>query len=102
MNNEIGSPSGPNEPKLAKPILLRMLHPTSGRERFNPVGVPPLSNQQRGFYDPRFAQAVSLQTQRAITATTMPYGTWGQSFGNPYALPYYHSIPQLYGYYQSR
>lgn len=87
------SPS--NKPKQSPedPPMLRMLHPTSGRQGFNAV------NNQAGFpsppaVDPRFAMMLNAQTQQAIAAS-------GLSTGFPYqgsTFPQYS--PNFYGVYQ--
>ena len=67
------NPSNNANQSSGEPILLRMLHPTSGRQGFNGV------NTQTAFpstasVDPRLAQMIHMQTQRAISASGIPAG----------------------------
>jgi len=95
-NNPFNKPNPSTEP----PPLLRMLHPTSGRENFNQI------NYQAGFpsqllMDPRSAMMINMQTQRAIAASSIPTGLPYQGATIPGASPYGYGygIYQPYAYY---
>ena len=81
-------------------MLLRMLHPTSGRQGFNTITnqtSPPNAN-----IDPKFAAMINRQAQRAIAASSMPPDVLAQYFGGVNYLPKIYSSQQLYGLYQRR
>ncbi len=75
------------------PMLLRMFHPTSGREGFNEV-VNRTAFPLQPPIDPRLAMMINMQAQQAIGA-----------FGGPTSMPYQgvtipRPSPYMYGIYQ--
>jgi len=95
-----------NEPKPPADLpLLRMLHPTSGRNNYNPISnqVPPLGQSS---IDPQQAAILQWQTQRAIaTAAASPSRFNAFPYQNsfmPQYSPYMYGIYQPYSYYQRR
>jgi len=86
---------------MEPPPLLRMLHPTSGRENFNQVNYPAAFPSQPPM-DPRSAMMINMQTRQAIAASSIPNGLPYQ--GAPIAgfSPYGYGIYQPYAFYPRR
>jgi len=80
------------------PMLLRMLHPTSGQQGFSGVASPTAPPTQ---VDPRRAMMINSETQQAIAASGIssgiPYSGYGypqpSSYGYPQSSPYGY-VPQ--------
>ncbi|CAF2046095.1 unnamed protein product [Rotaria magnacalcarata] len=102
MSSHNNSPATPNQ-SLERPPLLRMLHPTSGREGFNEVNSQTLPSIQN-YVDPRLAMILNSRTQQAIgTANTYyPVGFPGQDFMYYYSTPYNYGIPDAYRFFLRR
>lgn len=84
-----------------EPILLRMLHPTSGRQGFNEVNNTSTSPSQPTM-DPRFAMMMNMQTQQAIAASGISYRIPYQGAPIPRPSPYVYGIYQPYLYYPNK
>lgn len=80
------------------PPLLRMLHPTSGRQGFNDVYNPAAFQSQLAI-DPRFASMINMQTQRAIAASGTPVGFPYQPAAMPGVPSYGYGIYQPYRFF---
>ena len=75
--------------------MLRMLHPTSGRQGFNSV------NNQAAFsspsaVDPRLAMMINAQTQQAIGASGLSTGFPYQGSTFPQYSPYFYQPYAMY------
>jgi hypothetical protein len=89
----------PNKPKQSTeaPMLLRMLHPTSGREGFNEV-INPTAFPSQVPIDPRLAMMINMQTQQAIAASGIPIRAPYQGFTIPRPSPYMYGVQQPYAF----
>ncbi|CAF0931887.1 unnamed protein product [Rotaria sordida] len=84
------------------PMLLRMFHPTSGRQGFNEV-TNQMAFPSQSSIDPRLAMPINMQTQQAIDASAIPHGVTGQGFMNYYyPSSYNYGISQPYQFFPRR
>ena len=98
--SKMSSYNKPQQPR-DEPMLLRMLHPTSGQQGFNAV------NTQTTFpssppVDPRLAMTINAQTQRAIGASGSPFGLPYSGPTYPQYSPYMYGMNQPYSMYPRR
>lgn len=101
------APVSPGRPAEDLPPLMRMMHPSSGRENFNnvapappvPIGTP---------YSPQYRPQINMQAQQAIAMSGLQFpGRYQNAYANPYpnAYPMAPSFgamaPYGYGYGQN-
>jgi hypothetical protein len=96
MNNYNNPKQSPEEPHL-----LRMFHPTAGRQGFNEVNNQPVFPSSMSV-DPRLAMMINMQTQQAIGASGIPGGFPYQSPMTPMPSSYMYGIYQPYSMYPRR
>lgn len=109
MNNRQNSTGPPNQSQETPP-LLRMLHPTSGREGFNDINTQTFPS--RNYMDPAQAMMISRQTQQAMMINRQTqqainasgvYPTYpSQGFMYYNYTPQYYNVPEAYRFFLTR